>query len=247
MSLIKINTMSRHKVITALSMLFVLVSALPLTAQSDELFSEASLWEIAFYDDYDHTNFLDFDAFQAEIDMDNIDYPLLHAAIFFETNKRRVAQGGTPFLHSVELELAAYDHSLDMVEFNFFSHSNPQAGKRGSRDRIYRQGIQPGWTGENIRIGFGIQMTPGRSVYTPPQNGGYFSYEYQGEPIPNHTYYSFAVQSLNRWMNSPGHRRNILKAEYTHLGVGAAHFNDPGFYGMDKFKATQNFSSDPYR
>jgi uncharacterized protein YkwD len=31
-----------------------------------------------------------------------------------------------------------------------------------------------------------------------------------------------AAQVVNSWMNSPGHRANILNREYTHLGVGYA-------------------------
>ncbi|SRR5579871_1671210 len=43
-----------------------------------------------------------------------------------------------------------------------------------------------------------------------------------------------AEQIVGDWMNSPGHRANILNAEYTHLGVGAA------MEGAE-IRATQNF------
>ena len=40
------------------------------------------------------------------------------------------------------------------------------------------------------------------------------------------------------WMNSPGHRQNILKAEYTHLGAGVAFYFERTWLMV---KATQNF------
>lgn len=38
------------------------------------------------------------------------------------------------------------------------------------------------------------------------------------------------------WMDSPGHRENLLRPDYTHLGVGVAHDPDHGYY------LTQNFA-----
>jgi uncharacterized protein YkwD len=43
-----------------------------------------------------------------------------------------------------------------------------------------------------------------------------------------------AVSLVQRWMASQGHRENILKREFTHLGVGAAK-------GNGKYYATQLF------
>lgn len=39
------------------------------------------------------------------------------------------------------------------------------------------------------------------------------------------------------WMDSPGHRENILREAFTHLGVGAAHSPERGYY------LTQNFAT----
>lgn len=39
------------------------------------------------------------------------------------------------------------------------------------------------------------------------------------------------------WMDSPGHRENLLGAEYTHLGVGVAFSPEHGYY------LTQNFAT----
>ena len=41
------------------------------------------------------------------------------------------------------------------------------------------------------------------------------------------------------WMESPGHRENLLRDDYTHLGVGVAHDPEHGYY------LTQNFATYP--
>ncbi|OAD23138.1 SCP-like extracellular domain protein [Candidatus Thiomargarita nelsonii] len=37
---------------------------------------------------------------------------------------------------------------------------------------------------------------------------------------------------VEAWMNSPGHRENILRQEYTHLGVGGSQKSAPVKYGI---------------
>lgn len=46
-----------------------------------------------------------------------------------------------------------------------------------------------------------------------------------------------AEQLHEGWMASPGHRENILRAGFTHVGVGVAHDPDRGYH------ATQNFAT----
>jgi len=48
-----------------------------------------------------------------------------------------------------------------------------------------------------------------------------FSYEPEGDPIKPHTYVGFALSLLDHWMNSPGHRKNILDKNPAHLGCAA--------------------------
>ncbi len=130
-----------------------------------------------------------------------------------------------------------------MVRRDFFSHTSVIAGRRTVPMRLEAVGIRNAFSAENIALSFGIAYQSGRSVYLPEQNGGYFSYSHQGDPIENHTYVGAAAAVVDQWMNSPGHRANILNANYTFLGVGAAYFPSSDFHGMPMFKFTQNFSS----
>lgn len=185
--------------------------------------------------------FLERPEVNAEIDFSAIDYPLLQAAVFHLTNLERTNRGMAPLAYSPELEAAARAHSVAMRDRGFFSHTSPVPGMRTVRDRTAAAGFANPAVGENIARSFGIAYEAGRGVFSPVQNGGYFSYSYRGEPIPPHTYRSAAAAVVEQWMGSPGHRANILRSEYRHLGVGAAHFADRSFYDMDSFYFTQNF------
>lgn len=206
-------------------------------------FSGQSAWSDAMYDNYNYNSFAQFPAAVERIDFDNIDYALLHAAIFFETNKRRVENNRSPFDHSIALEKAATGHSRDMVRYNFFSHTSIISGKISVVDRLALVGITNCYTAENISYTFGLEYEGGKNVYSPEQNGGYFSYSYKGDPILSHSYLSLARTALDTWMDSTGHRRNILNKNYIYLGAGTAHYKKETFYNMDYFKLTQNFSS----
>ena len=41
-----------------------------------------------------------------------------------------------------------------------------------------------------------------------------------------------AAEVVEGWMNSPGHKANIMNASYTHIGVG---LSDSGYYWTQQF------------
>ncbi len=200
-----------------------------------------SAWNADRYRSVDRATFVQLPEANERIDFDRIDYPLLHAAIFYLTNAEREVRGLTPLTHNTSLESAARVHSGDMRDRNFFSHTSPVSGRRSVRDRTDASGFSGSGVGENIARTFGITYEAGRSVFSPIQNGGYFSYTHRGDPIPPHTYLSAAETVVEQWMNSPGHRENILRSEYRYLGTGAAYFADRSFFGIPSFYYTQVF------
>lgn len=206
-----------------------------------------TLWTPEKYKEYNFQTFAQLSMVQHPIDMNNVDYFLLHAAIFYETNRIRAKAGLPLFKHSYNLEVAAKSHSSDMVILDFFDHQSPIAEKQTLLDRLEQVGLDNGYMAENIAYMSGIQRDPERPIFTPKQNSGYFSHEYRGRPIPNHSYLSLAREVVRQWMLSESHRKNILDPKYKYLGCGAEHFRDPDFYQMDRFKITQYFSSHPGR
>jgi len=93
----------------------------------------------------------------------------------------------------------AWEHSISMVENNFFSHD------RYPGDRPFSYG-QPYGTvrGENIA------MIPTRQ-YIP---GPYLSLQ------------EVCEWAVSEWMASPGHRANILESRFTETGVGVSFSDD---------------------
>ena len=49
-----------------------------------------------------------------------------------------------------------------------------------------------------------------------------FSSSATGVLVPRHSYRSFALEAMEIWMNSEGHRANILRPGYVRVGHGAA-------------------------
>ncbi len=123
------------------------------------------------------------------------------------TNAARVKRGLAPLAAESTLRQAARAHSADMIARGFFSHDNPDGASPS--DRVsHRHRRLVGLTGENIWTGSGYGSFP------------------SGE---------LARTIIDGWMSSPGHRGNILKPEYTHLGVGIVSIGD-------QVRATQSFA-----
>jgi uncharacterized protein YkwD len=126
------------------------------------------------------------------------------------TNEERSKRGLITLEHDPMLQTTARAHSADMLERDFFDHVSPEG--RTPHDRIaiiHRQLI--GGTGENI-------------------------WQIKGKGYDVNDALKIAERAMEGWMNSPGHRENILRESYTHLGVGGA-------VKEDTVKLTQNFAS----
>lgn len=60
-----------------------------------------------------------------------------------------------------------------------------------------------------------------------------------GENIAwNLNYPSPYSQMVTQWIESPGHRTNMINASYTHIGVGVARANDGSYFGVQVFART---------
>jgi uncharacterized protein YkwD len=137
----------------------------------------------------------------------------VEAAIFSYTNQERIAAGLSPLAVNPVLTSVARAHSLDMKERNFFSHTNPDW--ISPFQRMSAAGYDYSAAAENIAA---ISLFTLQS--NPDEVGRYF------------------VQQM--WMQSTGHRENILSPSYTEIGIGVVYESDrvSSPYG---FIATQNF------
>ena len=132
----------------------------------------------------------------------------VEAAIIDLTNDIRRRNSLAILLEDGICRDAARGHSADMLNRNYFSHTDPQG--RTLKERLPANPATRQW-GENIWTGRG---------YDPRQ------VRYLAQKI------------MDGWMKSPGHRANILTPDYTHLGVGVMAKNQEikatqVFIGMD--------------
>ena len=125
-------------------------------------------------------------------------------AVFAMSNDLRRRNGLPVFLKDETCRDAARGHSADMLNRNYFDHADPEG--HSVKERLPANPAIRLW-GENIWTGRG---------YDPRQ------------------IQHLAQTIMAGWMNSPGHRKNILSPEYTHLGVGVITNNQ-------EVKATQVF------
>lgn len=169
-----------------------------------------SNWKTNYYERYSYRNYTNYESFTQVVEVTTFDARLLNAAIFYETNRQRSLYGMAEFKYHQNLEVCAQSHSEDMANWDFFSHESPVSGKRTMTDRMGQVGFVNLWMAENI------------------------SYH----DVSNRTYSDLAKSIVDSWMNSPGHRANILNERYRYLGAGTAkcYYNDY-FY----VKSTQNF------
>jgi uncharacterized protein YkwD len=171
-------------------------------------------WDASYYTNYSLNSFKQLPAVHQKIVGSKFNYRLMDAALFFRTNEERIKYNLPQFNFSVALEKAALGHSIDMVQQNFYSHDSPVSGKEDMTDRIKRVGIDYRTCAENI-------------------------YDFFDE---DPTYWSLASKLVEGWMNSSGHRRNILNPSFTYLGCGAWPYNNPEWPSYKWFKSTQNFT-----
>lgn len=122
------------------------------------------------------------------------------------TNSERQSHGLAPLVLDGSLTEAARAHSEEMARLEYFSHESPTPGHEKLRQRTSAAGCRAREVGENIAYYDG---------YSPDQ---------------------VAQQVVTDWMNSPGHRANILRPSFRAIGIGVAS-------NGRKILATQDFAS----
>ena len=114
------------------------------------------------------------------------------AEIFRRINAERAKAGLGRLAPDARLDAIARAHSADMLAKGYFSHTD----KNGcdSSCRVDNAGYAWSYVGENIYTMRGYELSAAQT----------------------------AQKMVTDWMNSPGHRANILKPEFTNHGVGIA-------------------------
>ena len=164
--------------------------------------------------------------------------------IFLFTNEERQKAGLHEFMADGRISRIAEAHSRNMARVNVFDHvvdgkdANDRALDNGYDCRAYfDDGTYTYGLGENIykyprvrqwtetSFGFGLVTTHEASIYV-------------GDEM------EMGHELVKGWMESPGHRENILDSDYRRIGVGVFVETLESYGYVDEIVyATQNFSS----
>ncbi|WP_424941112.1 CAP domain-containing protein [Aliiroseovarius sp. S253] len=143
---------------------------------------------------------------------------LLDAAILAEVNFYRCKHGLSKLTPASGLRKQASKHSLWMARSGKLSHKATSGSSRTLSSRLKSSGQKFKTGAENIGVmrlynidgrRFLIRSS-GKCVFTTPA----------GKPIGRHSYRSLAQLAVREWMESPGHRKNILRRNLRHTGAG---------------------------
>ena len=132
-------------------------------------------------------------------------------------------------------------HATAMAKHNTLSHGTPWTSPSTTAyERLQAEGLRPRFSAENIAFNFLLRYESGKPFYQREEGGRtVYSYEPNGPALQPHTALSFAESILTQWMNSPGHRKNIVAPESEFLGVGCALAKDD--QGFETIFGDQDF------
>ncbi len=153
-------------------------------------------------------------AVETKVKQPEINLSALENRIHELINEKRVQKGLSPIRYDTKLAYIAQKHSQDMANKNFFDHIN------GNGENPTARGLKSGY---KCYKDYGSYYTDGiaENLF---QNNLYDSVTYYNG-IPSYdwnTLEEIAQSTVNGWMNSFGHRQNILTSTYDKEGIGIA-------------------------
>jgi uncharacterized protein YkwD len=146
----------------------------------------------------------------------------IHALI----NRERQQHGLRPLAWDHALVVIARKHSRDMAKRKYFDHISPEGYDFSYRFR---------------KEGYSCAVTVGNVIYTGAENIALNNLYDSVTTVNGEAFYDWnspdkiAETTVKGWMNSPGHRKNILTPHWRNEGIGLVISPD------DKVYITQNF------
>ncbi len=175
--------------------------------------------------------------FQTDLNVKAPDQALFSEAVTRLVNQERCNRGLANMTTSKTLTRVAQGHSADMVAKNYFSHTSPTRGRKTMQTRLDKGGVRYRRAAENIAQ-FSVYAFGGQRFVI--RNAAKCQFETSGKPVPIHSYASLARATMVGWMNSSGHRRNILDPKLGAVGTAVAIKRNAPHCGHTLI--TQNFS-----
>ena len=172
-----------------------------------------------------------------------MDSPEIEKWVIEFTNMERIAAGLSPFTHDLAISNISRQHSENMGKTGIYRHEingadpTDRALAAGYDCRAYLgDGSYTYGLSENIHEYPRVEMWEGTRYNSRPAS--------DWRPVSYIRDAREMAQALvDDWMNSPGHKRNILDSDSRRIGVGVYVWVHPKHGHQDeKVYATQNFS-----
>jgi len=144
--------------------------------------------------------------------------------VFTRINKERTAKGLKPCSYNTTLEKAAQAHAEWMARNNKMEHLQPQAKSledfRSCNHHPINRAINAGYLG--FDEAFRVENTPTGQVVSPqPRANDRIGEIIAGAWNAGHPA-TQPARIVKGWMNSPGHKKEILTGQYQEMGIGVA-------------------------
>jgi uncharacterized protein YkwD len=141
--------------------------------------------------------------------------------ILVEVNYYRCRHGRAALRRASDrLMTVAYGHSTWMAGADRMSHTGGRSTGRTLTDRFQRSGLSAQTYAENLaylpRLRFG-----GKPFQINDQRSCRFT-SFDGQRVGAHTYRSLARTVVKMWMESPGHRKNLLSSRQREMSAAAS-------------------------
>lgn len=167
---------------------------------------------------------------------EKINQKLIDATIRAEVNYHRCKRGLRQLSGSNGLAKVAATHAKWMARTRSVSHKSGVAGQGTLKARMSTSGVRFKAAAENIGMvhRFALEGAPFKIA------GNCQFATYGGQPIGAHSYASLARQAVTLWVNSKGHRENILNRRVKLTGAGAGFAANAPYCGQ--FFLAQDFA-----
>ena len=178
-----------------------------------------------YYTNVSSNVFLSYPNLNNKINILDLDIDYLNATIFHLTNNERANAQLPLFEFYNNLYKSAVLHSESMIHYDYFNHENHIQKKwRTPSDRIFYFDESYRSLAENILENNLLDYKGSKLTYRTDINsdGKLIYLDPNGNEIQYASYLILAQKLVLQWMNSPGHRANILNKNFSLLGCACA-------------------------
>lgn len=168
-----------------------------------------------------------------------IDQKLLSAAVRAETNFHRCRAGLSKLKEAPKgMAKQSLIHTKWMADTHNLKHKNNIRGSKSLQQRVKSAGVRKVRAGaENIGMVHRFQIDNKHFKIVNSSSCQFSTWE--GQALPAHTYATLARHIVDLWMNSPGHRKNILNKSVNQVTTAVAF--DPKSDYCGRYWLTQAF------